>query len=428
MLYAVKPAAVPVRPPSLQREPTPEGGHDSDDMRHVLRTALRTFSSTPLPMSQLRAYADYLETMAFAGPARWFAAPSKLAWSWREYFELADRVEAQLHFQASDPEAEPARRVLVSAMTLLTSRVLAFASQEARQDPRALSVPLLATAARASSRTRRWCGASEPGKPQMMGVLSYSVIDVAAQAVERLTRDDTCTGELVRETTGALDEVLATLKQLAVQHSPSAYFDEGLGGHQVGQPSRAVRALQGLAWSHDVLGQAGLLPQQEQLEPLLGLLESLWQETQSRANERRGLVLTAAHLTSAWATMIEAGTTTSLHAANRCLWLARQASATVGGDLPLAQALLDVAQSVAGLAGGAVQKGNPKGVTVAVRTAELVHNVVRRCDASLPNEAWANAAENLSRVATEAHERNHPDAAKLTERLRLLATAPRAST
>ena len=420
MLYAIKPSQPVPRASTLIREATDEGGHDSDDMRQVLRTALRTFKGTPLPISQLRVYADYLETMAFAGPTRWFAAPSMLAWSWREYFELADRIEEQLDTDGADPEAEQTKRILVSAMTLLTSRVLAFGAQEARQDPRVISVPLLATAARASSRTRRWCSDEEPGKPQMMGVLSYSVIDIASQAVERLTRDDTCTGDLVRETTGALDEVLATLKQLAQRHTTEGYFDEGIGGHQSGQPSRAVRALQGLAWSHDVLGQAGLLPKQKQLDELLALLETLWHDAHGRANERRGLVRTTAHLSSAWTTILESGASTSTHAATRCLWIARQASASVGGDLVLAHALLDVTQSVAALAGVSIQKGNPRGVGIAMRTADLVRTIVRRCGDTLSQEVVAASVENLSRVASEARDRKFPNAAQLSEQLRTL--------
>lgn len=420
MLYAVKPSPSPLRPSTALREPTPTGGHDSDDMRQVLLTALHTFARKPLPMSQLRTYANYLETMAFAGPTRWFGGPSNLAWAWREYFDLADRVEQQLSAAAPEPESEATNRVLVSAMTLLTSRVLAFASQEARRDPSLLSVPLIATATRASSRTRRWCRDDEPGKSQMMGVLSYSVIDVAALAVERLTHDETCTGDLVRETTGALDEVLATLKQLASQYPTEAYFDEGLGAHQTGQPSRSVRALQGLAWSHDVLGQAGVLPPQKQLQEALSLLEQLWHPAHERPNERRGLVRTAAHLTSAWSTVLEADATTRTDMGTRCLWLARQASAAAAEDLVLAHAVLDVTQSVAAIGGISLKKGGKKGARLALHAADVARNVMGRGNVELNPEALAGTIENLSQVATEAIDRKLPEAAELAAKLRVL--------
>jgi hypothetical protein len=423
MLYAVKPSVEPYRPPQTHREPTGEGGHDAHDMRAVLRNALRTLSATPLPVSQLRTYADYLETMALAGPTRWFAAPSFLAASWREYFELADRVEFQLTAAAPDPDAEQAKRILVSAMTLLTSRVLAFASQEGRSNPKAISVPLVATAARASSRTRRWCSAEEPGKPQRLGVLSYSVIDVAAQAVERLSHDDSCTTELVQETADALDEVLATLKQLAVNHPPNACFDEGIGGHMSGQPSRAVRALQGLAWSHDVLGQAGVVPTDGQLDDMLRLVEGMWPLAHTRDNEARGLVGATAHLTSAWATLIDTGASKTTLPATRALWLARQASARAADDPGLAQGLLDVAQAVAAFAGISIQRGLGNGVGTAIHTADLVRTIVQRCGPRLPTACLMGPLENLTRVASDANERGLADCSRLLDQVTGIAAA-----
>lgn len=414
MLYAVKPILAAPRPPQLVREPTAEGGHDAEDMRLVLRDALRTFASTPLPVSQLRTYAEYLETMAYAGPTRWFDAPSRLAWAWRDYFELADRIERHVgrRVDGGDENAAEVTRVLVSAMTLLTSRVLAFATQEARSNPKSVTVPLVATATRASSRTRRWCPDDEPGKPQMLGVLSYSVIDVATQAVERLTHDDTCTAELVQETSGALDEVLATLRQLAERHSAEACF-EATGDGVPTQPSRAVRALQGLAWSHDVLGQAGVAPSRGQVEEMLSLIESLWRRAHDRPHEARGLVGSVAHVTSAWATLVEAGSVTNLVPATRSLWLARQASARVSDDLDLARALLEVAQSAAAVAGLSIQRGIGSGMSLASHTAELVRTVVQRTGTKLPHETYFQPVANLTMLAADARDRGLPDSAEL---------------
>jgi len=281
----------------------------------------------------------------------------------------------------------------------------------------------VATAARASSRTRRWCSDDEPTKPQMLGVLSYSVIDVAAQAVERLTHDDTCTTELVQETADALDEVLATLKQLASRHLPTACFDEGIGGHLSGQPSRAVRALQGLAWSHDVLGQAGVVPTDGQLEDMLGLVEGMWHVAHTRDNEARGLVGAAAHLTSAWATVVETGATKSTHPATRTLWLARQASARASEDPGLAQGLLDVAQAVAAVAGISIQRGIGNGVGMAIHTADLVRTIVQRCGPSLPAASLMGPLENLTRVASDANERGLADCSKLLDQVTAIAAA-----
>lgn len=423
MLYAVKPGDSQARPAVPLRSPTDEGGHDADDMRTVLRQALRSFDAGRPTVTRLRTFADFLEIMAMAGPSRWFAQPSFLADAWREYFELADLVEGALASAGPDPEAEKARCVLVGAMTLLTSRVLAFSSQEARRDPRVVGAPLLATATRASERTRRWCSDAEPGKPQMLGVLSYAVVDVATQAVDRLTRDDSCTGEFVREATGALDEVLATLKQLAANHPADSAFDEGIGGHLAGHPSRSVRALQGLAWSHDVLGQAGVVPDAADLESALGLLESMWQSARGRRNESRGLMRTAAHLTSAWSCVLESGGTTSTVAASRALWLARQASADVGSDLPLAEALLELAQAAAAVAGISIQRGVGGGTSLAMRSSELVRDVVRRCGTSLPAHAVDGAIDNLSLVAAESSERGLPGSDRLAEQIRALVVA-----
>lgn len=423
MLYAVKPSIEPTRPPQFHRAPSDDGGHDAEDMRAVLRNALRTFTAKRMPVEQLRTYADYLESMAFAGPARWFGTPSFLAESWREYFDLADRVELQLAAAAEDPEAEKAKRILVSAMTLLTSRVLAFAAQEARTNPKAITVPLIATATRASSRTRRWCDDEEPGKPQMLGVLSYSVVDVAAQSVMRLTKDDSCTAELVRETSAALDEVLETLRQLATRHEPDAYFDEGVGGHFSGQPSRAIRAALGLAWSHDVLGQAGVSASPGQLEELLGLVEGMWQAAHGRPNELRGLVSAGAHLTSAWATLVESGATKSTHPATRVIWLARQGIAGVAADAMLAQSLLDVAQSVALAAGISVQRGVGNGVGMALHSADLVRSVVERCGEGLAAASVMAPLENLTRVAADASDRGLSDCSRLLDQVTAIAAA-----
>ncbi|MBM4375336.1 MAG: hypothetical protein FJ095_09650 [Deltaproteobacteria bacterium] len=416
MLYAVKPPAASPRPSQLVREPSPEGGHDAEDMRLVLRNALRTFTSTPLQAPQLRSYAEYLESMAYAGPTRWFDAPSRLAWAWRDYFELADRVERQLTLRPEEHDADQVRRVLVSAMTLLTSRVLAFATQEARANPKAVTVPLVATASRASSRTRRWCSDDEPGKAQMLGVLSYSVIDVASQAVERLTHDDSCTAELVQETSRALDEVLATLRQLAGHHAPDACFDDADEGANA-QPSRAVRALRGLAWSHDVLGQAGVAPRQGQVEDMLGLLETMWQSAQGRPHELPTLIGSAAHLTSTWATLVDSGTVKTVTPATRSLWLARQASVRAGDDLGLAKTLLEVAQAAAAVAGLAIQRGVGNGIGLAAHTADLVETVVRRTSGRLSGETFFEPVANLTMVAADARDRGLPQSAELFDRI-----------
>jgi hypothetical protein len=398
-------------------------GHDAEDMRKVLRLALRMLDGGGVPMAQLRVYADYLEAMAFANATRWFRPPSRLSWAWREYFELADRLEERFRAAAGERVPDDARRILVSAMTVLTSRVLSFVAHDSKHASEATSLPLLLTATKASNRVRRWCSTDEPGIAQMLGVLSYSVVSVASRAVGEIARSGDPLAPMVDATSDALDEVLDTLKQLATEHSPQACFDHGLGAHLGGEPSRAVRALQGVAWSHDVLGQVGFVPDEAQLKSLLDLLESLWHEAHGRPNETRGLVATAAHLTSAWSSLLEAGGSDSLQPAVRSLWIARQASCSVEHDLAIAHGLLEVAQAVVAVSGVALRRELDRSLGLAVRAAELCANVVGRCHGAISPPILMGVLDNLMRIASESCERHSPEFPRLLEQLTLITSA-----
>ncbi|MSP25660.1 MAG: hypothetical protein EXR75_10940 [Myxococcales bacterium] len=407
----------------LVNRPANDAGGDTEVMQNTLRAAIRVVETGAATPEQLCCYADYVETMAFASAARWFG-PGALAHGSREYFALADALERQFASGAPSREIESGRRTILSSMTLLASRVIRFMGDDANNEEIVIELPLIRMIRGTAERFRGWCAPGQPHRAEMLSVLVYALVNVASRATEHLTGDTAQPSapriedrEILAETILTLDEALETARELVHAHDNSEWFDQGAASERDRRASRVVRALQGVAWCHDMLSQVGVAQDEARLVRLIDVVEKLWTKALCEPQEVQGLLATAAHLTSAWSQLVENGVTKSTQPASRSLWLARQATVPHGADPTTAHRLIDVAQAAVLVAGVALRCRVARSVNLATRAAELVATTAQRCPGRLPQHSIMSVLGNLTRFAAEAVERREGNCPELLDQL-----------
>lgn len=413
----------------LVSRPANDAGREAADMQKTLTAALRMMEAGAATPEQLCVYADYLETMAFASASRWFGAAG-LAQVSRDYFALADALQQRFAADPTRRESEIGRRTTLSAMTLLVGRVIRFMGDDASDDDAPVELWLVRTIRETSERFRRWCPRDQAHRAEMLSVLVYALVNAASRATEQLTGDEATptapapsAKPLLEETLLTLDEALETVRELVHVHHTSEWFDKGVPSARNRKASRVVRALEGVAWSHDMMSQVGVAQDETRLVRLIDVVEKLWTQALAEPHEVQGLLATAAHLTSAWSQLVEDGRTKSTQPASRSLWLARQATGQHGSDAVTAHRLIDVAQASVLVAGVALRSRIARSVHLATRAAELVAATAEKCPGRVPQQSLMSVLGNLTRFAAEAVERREAQCPELLDQLTSITNA-----
>ncbi len=405
-------------------QPSPDSQtHCAADMRETLQNMRRGIERDGDRSDLLLTYAEYFEAMSFYNPRCWFVPPTGLAWASAELFDTFDQLmECLQKNRQQDRLADSGARLLTCSMTTIISHVVSFLSLPEADDIRA---SVVRTATGASERFRRWCLPDEPNRPQMFGVLAYAVVGAASRATERLLSDPCVddVDEVVPAIVSGLQEALDTLEQLWTESPAELWFDSGLGSHWAGEASRGVRALQGVAWSYDMLGQLGLPLDKQFMTAQLEAIESLWPHAVGEARELTAVLGALAHGVSAWSTALEQRTVTTVQMPNRALWLARQAAGAHAGDLQIAHKLLDVAQALVAVSGAALEQGVVTDARIATRSAKLVRGALERSGGMILPQALLGTVDNLTRVTASAWRAKAPDFEELLNELSALTSS-----
>ncbi len=418
-MLAIKPQ-LSALPPTLLR-PAAEA-QKADEMCETLRTMRAAIERDKDDPALLIVYAEYIEAMSFYNPRRWFVPPAGLAWASEDLFDICDQLMACCEGQRGEHKlADSSARLLTCSMTTIISHVVSFLSLPEADD---IQAAVVRTATGASQRFRSWCAPDEPNRHQMFGVLAYAVVGAASRATERLLSDPDCDDldEIVPAIVHGLAEALATLEQLRHECPAELWFDSGLGSHWAGEASRGVRALQGIAWSYDMLGQLGLPLDKRVMNAQLDAIEMLWPHTIDDARELTAVLGALAHGVSAWSTAIEQKTVDSVQMPNRALWLARQAAGIHGGNLQIAHKLLDVAQALVATSGAALEQGVVSDARLATRSAKMVRTAVERGGGMILPQALLGTVDNLARVTASAWRASAPDFEDLLNELSALTS------
>ncbi|MBN4050219.1 hypothetical protein JYT28_00525 [Desulfobulbus sp. AH-315-M07] len=357
--------------------------YDAVIMRDVLARSLTAVRDPALSDAQLLGHAACLEAMAYFDESLWFTEKRGLAWAADAYFEVADGLMERFEkTRATSMDAEDSARLLTSAMNLLIQRLIRVPLTELVAGD--IAPEVLACGRGAAERFVKWCTKDVPDRHRMLIIVAYALVGVTNEAVmRRLQGHRTYDLPLVvREAQPSLDVALQVI-ELMMSEYPDAelWFDEGQYTHASGQPSRLVRALQGITWTYDRLGEVGLAIEGRFIARVVERLRALWPSTFNSRQEAVGVVAALVSATSAWSLALEQGLVQDRSVALEALWLARQSATAHAGDYMMGCQLLQLVQMTAAVAGIAARRG----LTKDLRLGELSIDLVSRVNTDLGN-------------------------------------------
>lgn len=394
--------------------------YDAAIMRTVLAPSLQAMRDPTMSDAALLGHAACVEAMAFFDESLWFTERRGLAWAADTYFAVADGLMARFDkTRATSPDAEDAARVITSGMNLLIQRLIRVPLTEHLAGD--IAPEVLACGRAAAQRFVKWCTKDDPDRHRMLIVVAYALAGVTNEAVMRRLQGRRTHDfpQVAKEAEAALTVALEVIELMMTDYPDAElWFDTGQYSHAAGQPSRLVRALQGISWTYDRLGEIGLTIEAAFIGRVLERLRSLWPHTFANRQETVGVVAALVSATSAWSLALEQELVQDRSVALEALWLARQSASAHAGDYMMACQLLQLAQMTAAVAGIAARRGLAEDLRLGELSIDLVGRVCADlADPTAVTDILAPALYNLAGLAGVAADSGVGDPVPLAQSL-----------